>query len=992
MKKISLGLMSLLFASNALLAQPGSPDDLAARFQNPPTTAKPYVWWHWMGPNFSKAGITKDLEAMKAAGLGGATIFNLTSAVQESHAPTLNNPWPEQTYRSPAYWEAMKHAAAEAKRLGLEIGLHNTVGYSTTGGPWIDEEKSMKQVVYSDTTIVGTKSKAPILLNAPKLVADEGWGATGRKISWYKDVVVLAIPADKKDLTTADVFNLTAQYDAAKGLQWRVPKGEKWTIYRFGQASTGRPPHPVPDELIGKTLEADKMDAGLTTFHWNTVLDPVKKYLGEYLGNSFKHMLIDSYEAGAQTWTENFREEFIQRKGYDPTPWLLTLGQPITRDSKNTKRRIMGSEEQTKRFEWDYRDVVSQLYYEKGFKIGKKMLNENKMDLQWEPYGGPFNTAQGVALSDLPMGEFWSTSNGAIGIQIQASARAAGKTIVGAEAFTGNPTVSKYTEDPALLQYSANGSFASGVNRLILHHWVHQPFDDKYQPGMGMGWWGTHFSRHQTWAEPGKAFYAYLGRCQALLQYGEESADYLCIGTLSGFSDLISIPDFLANKIEVKAGKIVLSSGRTYPFMVYSTSEMLPEVAQKIKDLVAAGATIVGPKPSKSPSMQNYPACDEQLKAIGNEVWGNGEQNSYGKGFAFAKIEDAKKKFNLTPDYIIAKADTAELIKVVHRKGDDNDIYYVANMGKSPKSLSLSFRIAGKQPELWQAEDGSMRRAAVWSEKEGRTMVDFKLRGKQTIFVVFRQATNGADHLTEVKATNAAANWCVTTDENGIASLRSADTLNVTAIYASGKQAMARLVPSASRTLTGGWQVSFVPKLGTPFQLAFPKLIDFSNHDNKEVNYFAGTATYKQTVKISPKELAKGKRIVLDLGELNDMAQVKINGADKGVLWYPPYKMDITNALKAGDNTIEIAVTNNWANRLIGDEKEPADFEWGRDRGEKSGRAMKGYPDWFLKNEPRPSQGRKTFSIWYYYRDNSPLQPAGLVGPVKLVSVSEVKL
>ena len=418
---------------------------LESDFQNPPTESKPYVWWHWMGSNFSKSGITKDLEAMKAMGIGGATIFNLSSAVQESHAPTQNNPWPDQTYRSPKYWDALKFAASEAQRLGLEIGLHNTVGYSTTGGPWIDEPRSMQQLVWSDTTIVGNDNKAPILLNAPKLIANEGWGATGRKITIYNDVVVLAIPADKTDLSIANVLNLTSQYDATKGLQWKVPKGEKWIIYRMGHTSTGRPPHPVPDDLLGKTLEADKMSVEQSTYHWNQVIEPVKKYLGEYIGKSFRHMLIDSYEAGNQTWTPNFTAEFIKRKGYDPTPWLLTLGQPITNDSKNTKRRVLDTEEKTKRFEWDYRDVIYQLYMDNGFAIGKKMLNDANLQLQWEPYDGPFNIQQGSAMADLPMGEFWTTSNGMINANIPAAARAAGKTIVGAEAFTGRPEVSQYT-------------------------------------------------------------------------------------------------------------------------------------------------------------------------------------------------------------------------------------------------------------------------------------------------------------------------------------------------------------------------------------------------------------------------------------------------------------------------------------------------------------------------------------------------------------------
>lgn len=987
MKKIFL-IFSLVL-SISLIGQ--NQPTLESLFKNPPTSVKPYVWWHWMGSNFSKTGITKDLEAMKAAGLGGATIFNLSSGVQESHSPMLNNPWPEQTYRSPAYWEALKFAASEAQRLGLEIGLHNTVGYSTTGGPWIDEARSMQQLVWSDTILSDSEQKSPFLLKIPKLIANEGWGKTGRKISFYKDVAVLAIPADKKELTTVQVLNLTDRYDSVRGLQWKVPKGEKWIIYRMGHASTGRTPHPVPDELMGKTLEADKMSVEHTISHWNEVLNPMKEHLGDYLGKSLNHMLIDSYEAGKQTWSADFVKEFISRKGYDPIPWLLTLGDPLTLEKKSKQRRILGSEEQTRRFEWDYTDVVNQLFMDNGFKIGKKMLNENKLSLQWEPYGGPFNTIQGAALSDLPMGEFWSASNGMISGNIPAAARAAGKSIVGAEAFTGRPEVSQYTEDPAMLKLSADGAFISGVNRLILHHWVHQPFDDRYQPGMGMGWWGTHFSRFQTWAEPGKAFFAYLGCCQVLLQQGEGVADYLCIDKLSGNADLISATDFLDSKIEVKDGKLVLPSGRSYPFMVFSDSLMLPSVAEKIKGLLAVGATVVSPKPNGSPSLQNYPACDATIKSIVTEVWGTENQNVYGKGFVFSKLEEAKKKFNITPDYTVEKSDKAVDVKIIHRVVDGKDLYFVANRGKAAAHFLVSFRVSGKQPELWQAEDGSIQNAPVWKERFGRTNVQLTLKGEQTVFVVFNKAADQNKHLVDLKVDNKAVNWNLISEADGSTTICSTDTLTATAEYSQGGKQSMQIAPVGSKLLSGPWKVAFVPKLGIPFQLEFAELVDFSKQTNKAVNYFAGTAAYTKTVKLSKHEIEKGKRIILDLGELNDLAQVKINGMEKGVLWYPPYQIDITDALKVGENTLEIAVTNNWANRLIGDEKEPADFEWGIDRGIR-GRAMKSFPDWFLKNEARPSKGRKAFTTWYYYRDNSPLQPAGLVGPVKLVSMGTFKL
>lgn len=979
--------------------------DLESLFLNPPTTAKPYVWWHWMGSNFSKEGITRDLEAMKAMGIGGATIFNLTSAVQESHAPTQNNPWPEQTYRSPAYWDAMKHAASEAQRLGLELGLHNTVGYSTTGGPWIDEPRSMQQLVWSDTIVTGTDKAMLISLPAPILKADEGWGATGRKISYYKDVMVLAIPADKKNLSVSDVVNLTLRFDTIKGLLWQIPKGENWKIYRIGHSSTGRAPHPIPEELLGKTLEADKMSNEQSVFHWTEVLAPLKKVLGEYIGKSFRHILIDSYEAGNQTWTPDFVNQFKKLKGYDPTPWLLTFVKPITNYSKTILPRIIESEEQSNRFEWDYRDVVNTLFMINGFDVAKKMLKNSQLEFQWEPYGGPFNTQQGVALSDLPMGEFWTTSNGSIGAEIPAVARATGKKIVGAEAFTGRPEVSKFTEDPAMLKLSADGAFASGVNRLILHHWVHQPFDDKYQPGMDMGWWGTHFGRHQTWAQSGKAFFDYLARCQVLLQTGQGVGDYLCVGKLVGNADLISINDFLSLDIKVKDGKVILPSGRSYPFLYFDNTVMLPQTLRKIKTLIQEGATVAGPKPTKSPSLQNYPACDAEIAKLANELWSSEASNKSGKGLIFTKLDDAIKYAGITPAYIIERATDASAIKVAYRLDEkssfldkiiksansETHIFYMANMAQKEQQLSVSYRVSGLQPELWQAETGTVVPAAVWHEKDGRTTVNFKLGSEQTVFVVFRNKLQHASVVADVLIPDSVAyNILLNNKQKPV--IVTENAINATVKYNTGKEKNITTKAASVINFGGDWQVSFVPKLDKPYTCNFTQLIDFSKHSEKDINYFSGIVTYSKSISIDSWQLGKSKHLELDLGELNDLAQVKINGREVATLWYPPYKVDVTAYLKKGENLLEIAITVNWANRLIGDEKHPADFEWGRDRGEKMGRAMKAYPDWFLKNEARPSQGRKTFNIWYYYRDNSELQPAGLVGPVVLKVMHEVKL
>ncbi len=998
-RNLVAGASLMLVSRFAALAQDTPPAmDLAAHFAAPPMAAKPHVMWHWMGADFSKPGITKDLEAMQALGIGGAEIFNLGAEIG-------NVPWPEQTYRGKAYWEAMRHTLAEAKRLGLEISLVGTPGYSTTGGPWIDLERGMKKVVWSITETEGGKQ---LSLALPAI-----GGALGHGIA------VLAVPI-KANLSVKEVVDVTGKMDAAGTLTWQAPAG-KWKIYRFGYAPTGKAPHPIPEDLVGHTFEVDKMSAELSRFNWENVLGPIKEHLGEYVGNTLKSISIDSYESGDQNWTATFREEFKKRKGYDPVPWLVTLGQPLVHtwffdanrrvsmyyltgpttyatELSNPSLTVLGSAEETKRFEWDYRDVISGLFFDNGWKVAKQIMNDSGLEFRQECYRGPFDRNQGVTASDIPTLEFWTEKGNVNAPPVFPSdigaAQAAGKTLVASEALTGSPNSSMWTEDPAFLKIFCDEAYAQGVNRFILHHWTQQPFDDKYQPGRTMYAWGTHFGRHQTWFEPGKAFFAYLGRCQTLLQQGERVMDYLCMDQLDGEADLIAKDVFLQSDVQVKDGRIVLPTGRSYAFMVFPRDgEMLPEVARKIKALVADGATVVSTRPRKSPSLKDYPQCEETLRELGDEVWGSGSENSYQKGYVFSRVEDAKAMLGLKPDYTIEKASAeASKIMVLHRRKSGVDIYYLSNQSEEAQNLSLSFRVSGRQPELWQAEDGTITAAPVWREKAGRTCVDIQLKGIQTVFVVFRKAVPKAEHIAAVDLKD--ANAVVVMKRPGVPVLRSSTPLTAEIVYSTGRKRAVKLEPDPAVELAGEWAVTFVPKLGVPFTRTLSELMDFSKAESKEVKCFSGSATYRQQVSVSAASL-QGRRMVLDLGVMNDIAQVRVNGKDAGVLWYPPYTADITDCLKAGENDLEIVVTDNWANQLIGDEQEPRDFavgdnvDWGAGR---FGCPLNNYPEWFVKGQARPSQGRKAFTTWYYFSKDTALKPAGLVGPVRLIMQSEFEL
>ena len=908
-------------------------------------TSRPYVWWHWMGPNFSKEGITKDLEAMKASGIGGATIFNLTSAVQESCAPTENNPWPGQTYRSPAYWEAVRHAAAEADRLGLEIGLHNTVGYSTTGGPWINEERSMQKVVWTEISAAGGKM-VEVKLAKPALVADKGWGVGLSHPAFYRDIAVLAVPVTQGPVRKADVLDISSSLSGDE-LRWNAPAGQ-WAIYRFGHASTGRSPHPVPDDVMGRTLEADKMSLEQTRFHWETVISPIKEHLGPLLGKSFSHFLIDSYEAGSQNWTPGFREEFKKRKGYDPLPWLVTLN-PVLTGRSGKPVRIVENADETSRFEYDYRNVVAWLYYDNGWKPGSDMIHAAGATLNMEPYGGPFDTVAGAALADLPMVEFWTGGNGKANRSVVGAGQAAGRRVIGAEAFTGSPSRSKWTETPALLKASADGAYATGVNRMILHHWVHQPFDDRYKPGMGMGWWGTHFGRNQTWAELGKEFYSYLGRVQALLQRGETPVDVVSVGSGVEDSDIITKTAFL-NDTKVDGGRVVLPSGRSYPVICVPNSGALePAVVRRIETLLKQGANIVARKPTRSPSLAGYPECDIEVKSLAGKIWGKNQQavvSSAGGGKLFADLKTALGELGIEP---IARIDDrkAGSIRIAPRRDGATYLFFVANANRTETRFVASFRVSGLQPELWDAETGSIQPAPDWRMKNGRTEVDLTLNADKSIFVVFRSKP-----------------------DRGVTS---------------AKHTPSKLKPASAISVAGPWAVDLVPAVGSPVSIKLGTLVSLSDQNDPAVRYFSGTATYRAKVNVPADIMRDGRRLLLDLGRVCDLVRVTINGRDLGVIWHPPFRRDVTDALHAGENSIELAVANTWHNRLAGDEQFEPDFEWGADRGADKGRALKAYPDWFVKNQPRPSKGRQCFTIWYYARKDTPLIPAGLLGPVRVV-------
>jgi hypothetical protein len=548
------------------------------------------------------------------------------------------------------------------------------------------------------------------------------------------------IPRDK-------LVDLSARMSPDGKLTWDVPEGD-WTIIRTGYTPNGATNHPAPAEGTG--LECDKLSKEAAEAHWAGLMGKLIDTLGPLAGKTLNNILIDSYEVGTQNWTPKFREEFQKRRGYDPIPFLPIL-----------TGRIIDSPEITERFLWDFRRTIADLFSENYSGQFAAMAHRNGMLYSVEPYGNcPTDDMQYGEYGDIPMSEFWPSAGGHTdpgNAKLAASiGHIFGRKFIGAESFTASPEAGKWLKDPYSLKAQGDTVFCAGVNRIIFHRYAHQPWLNRF-PGMTMGQWGTHFERTVTWWEQSTAWLKYLARCQYLLQSGHFVGD-VCFYCGEGAPNSLhadGMPhgydydgfntDALMTRLSVKDGRIVLPDGASYRIMVLpNETTMTPATLHKIKELADAGATIIGQKPTQSPSLSNYPACDAEVKRLADELWGKEIQNK--------TPTEALAALQVAPDFEYTPASAH--VGYIHRKADDADIYFVSNQREKEETVQCTFRIAGKTPELWYPDTGEIKTAPVYTEADGRTTVPLHFDPAGSIFVVFRKPSD-ADHVVAVHRSSA---------------------------------------------------------------------------------------------------------------------------------------------------------------------------------------------------------------------------------------------
>ncbi len=1057
---------------------------------HPPRLARTRVWWWWLNGRTDPETITRELEAMKAVGIGGANIIDAGGDTQEGNRRVPHGP----DFASPEWRKLFAHAVSEAARLDLELGFNIQSGWNL-GGPTVTVEESSKRVTFSSTRVKGggpvdvrlpapkandgfyrdvavvavpfsaaagparadasSSQKAHPAANALDGKADTFWvsggeepgqGPTSQKPQWLELHFVQPVQADRlvvrgrdtygpkrgivqvfeggqaREVATfnfeekgegvvtfpkisaarfrllitdawdpvhpssprnaqvcevtlslgdkpvgesvaaipqleqkayfkypgaftgtaawhlldpgpdgaatcaaGEVLDLTASMDATGRLNWAAPPGD-WEVLRFGYTASGA--HVSTHSENGGGYAIDYLDRATFDTYWQKIMEPILAEVRPWLGKSLRFLHTDSWELGPVNWTRLMPQEFKRLRGYDLTPYLPVLA-----------GRVIDSPDVSTRFLNDFRRTLADLMAGNKYAAFSERAHAAGLGIHPEsggPHAGPMDALKNLGISDVPMGEFWSPSprhrvrddQRFFVKQTTSAAHTYGRRVSLAEAFTNIGR--HWQHDPRSLKSTFDRAACEGHNLTMWHTFDSSPASAGF-PGYAY-FAGEHFNPRITWWKQAPAFIAYMNRCHFMLQQGMPAFDVLHFygenipafvrlkrddpaKCLPGYDyDVIDLGALLTRTAVDEQGNVVLPDGARYRVLslVPHDAVSLPAL-EHIAKLVEQGATLVGPRPARPYSLSGGGESLRAFTALCDRLWGAGDagEKKTGRGRVVwgRTTREVLQGDGVPEDFSWTGGDAETYIDFIHRRTDDTHFYYVANRNARAEPVELAFRMTGFIPEIWDPVSGTRREATRYRVEGGRTILPYDFAADESFFVLFRKPVAAAP--------NGAPN---------------------------------KPVYQPFATLEGPWSVAFDPAWGGPASTTFDSLIDWTAHPDPGIKFYSGTAVYSKSF-AGP---GGDGRVFLDLGELQSLCEVSVNDRNLGVLWYAPFVVEITDALRAGENKLEVRVVNVWANRVIGD-------------------------------AALPPEKRRTKTNIVKLTADTPLEPSGLLGPVRLL-------
>jgi hypothetical protein len=662
-------------------------------------------------------------------------------------------------------------------------------------------------------------------------------------------------------------------------------------------------------------LSFDHLSQDAFRKYFKTVVVPIV-ISAQAAGNSLKYLYTDSWEMGVANWTDKFIEEFRHFRGYDPTPWLPVLS-----------NRVMGTRAESDRFLKDFRKTVGDCIAVNHYELFRDLARERGLGMHPEsggPHSVPGDALRLLGINDFPMGEYWARSNThrttePERLAVKQSASAAhtyGKRFVAAEGPTSIGP--QWERSPRDLKNVIDQVFCSGINRLVWHTVTGSPAGEGI-PGIEY-FAGTHFNPQVTWWPVAGAFVSYLNRCSYMLSQGLYTADVLYY-----YGD--DVPSFvflteeetdfpfgyhydkcnrevLMNRLDVNHGRLILPDGMSYKILVVRDFEQMDkEVREKITSLVKEGIPVLKLQ-EKGNRQTPYSKTEEKL--------GKG---SFYQGYSIQEVLDLT---GVKPDIMVESKREDTRLDFIHRTTPDADIYFIVNkwawdsiqdfvyryIPATPDrydQVEITFRSREGEPELWNPMTGTLSKLNYSRTGEGWLRLSMILGPEESQFIVINRAS---------KDSHPAQGTIVNSDE-------------ISRLTNLKYQIAHTTLPVWMDLSAAEWEIRFDPDWGPGDPVKTRELRSWTLYPEPEIKYFSGSATYRTHFTLD--QFTPGTPCLIDLGNVQELCELVVNGQPAGILWFPPFIADLSPFMKSGDNLLEIKVYNLWPNRLIGDGRLPDD-------------------------------------------------------------------